>query len=121
MQDRKSHRQDAEEAALEARIRQRAYRIWQEEGCPDNRETEHWDMATELIAIEDNYRDTLKPNPIEDYENNPSTEPVEPLEAVHSQGEFPTLTDQGEETSFPDPALRASAEAPRRGARGPRR
>lgn len=103
MQDR--NLRDQQEAALEERIRQRAYRIWIEEGCPDGRENAHWDMASELVAIEDNYRDTLKPNPIEDYANNPTTEPVEPLEAVRNQGEFPTLTDQGEETNFPDPAL----------------
>ena len=123
MQNRK---QDSQEAALEARIRQRAYEIWQQEGRPDNRENEHWDMATELVAIEDNYRDTLKPNPVENYANNPTTEPVEPLEAVRNQGEFPTLTDQGEEINFPDPALmgnrdEAPLNAPRRGARRPRR
>jgi Protein of unknown function (DUF2934) len=38
---------------LEQRIRERAYRIWLEEGMPEGRENAHWDMATELIAIED--------------------------------------------------------------------
>jgi hypothetical protein len=36
---------------VEQRIRERAYRIWLEEGCPEGREKDHWDMATELVAI----------------------------------------------------------------------
>lgn len=35
------------------RIRQRAYQIWLEEGCPDGRAEIHWEMARELIADED--------------------------------------------------------------------
>jgi hypothetical protein len=38
---------------IEQRIRDRAYHLWLEEGCPDGREKDHWDMATELVAIED--------------------------------------------------------------------
>jgi DUF2934 family protein len=29
----------------EDRIRQRAYRIWEDEGCPDGHDREHWDRA----------------------------------------------------------------------------
>ncbi len=95
------------------RIRKRAYRLWQEEGCPEGREAEHWDKASELVAIEENYRDTLKPNPIHAYEHNPSTEPIESFEAMRNLGEFPTLVDQGDEATFPDRALVADAdEAP---------
>ena len=39
----------------EQRIRARAYRIWEEEGRPEGRAEVHWDMARELIAIEDNF------------------------------------------------------------------
>lgn len=59
-------------------------------------------MACELVAIEENYLDTLKPNPTEDYARFPQGEPIEPIEAVRNLGEFPTLTDQGEEAVFPD-------------------
>jgi hypothetical protein len=78
---------------IEQRVRERAYRIWLEEGCPEGRELVHWDMATELVAIEDGQRSTLKP-----IEKNlgPLGEPIEPVEAVRNAGEFPTLTDQGE-------------------------
>ena len=84
---------------LETRIRERAYRIWQEEGCPEDRADVHWDMACELVAIEDNQRGTLKPAGGENLSD--SGEPIEPIAAVENLGEFPTLTDQGEETAYP--------------------
>jgi hypothetical protein len=87
---------------IEQRIRERAYRIWLEEGRPVGRELVHWDMATELVAIEDGQRATLKPI---DQNLGPSGEPIEPIEAVRNAGEFPTLTDQGE-GRFPEPATK---------------
>jgi len=80
-------------ADIEQRIRERAYRIWLEEGCPEGREKEHWDMATELVAIEDGQRSTLKPV---NQNLGPTGDPVEPVEAAGNMGELPTLTDQGE-------------------------
>jgi Protein of unknown function (DUF2934) len=78
---------------IEQRIRERTYRIWLDEGCPQGRELDHWDMAAGLVAIEDGQRSTLKP-----VEQNlgPLGEPIEPIEAVRNAGEFPTLTNQGE-------------------------
>jgi hypothetical protein len=87
---------------LERRIRERAYRIWQEEGCPEGRDEDHWHMARELIAIENNYALTLKPLK-QTAAIGPTSEPVEPLIAVENDGEFPTLTDQGEEKAYPPP------------------
>jgi hypothetical protein len=81
---------------LEERIRQRAYKLWQEEGCPEGRADVHWDKAAELVAIEDNQKHTTKPVS-ETIPNTPTGEPVEPLEALQNLGEFPTLTDQGEQ------------------------
>jgi hypothetical protein len=53
-----------------------------------------------LVAIEENQLLTLKP--VEASATiAPSGEPVEPLLAVENAGEFPTLTDQGEEKSCP--------------------
>ena len=46
---------------IEQRIRERAYQIWLEEGCPEGRELDHWNMATKLVAIEDGQQSTLKP------------------------------------------------------------
>ena len=85
---------------LERRIRDRAYQLWLNEGQPEGRAEVHWDMATELVAIEENQLHTLKP--VENYSGiSASGEPVEPLLAVENVGEFPTLTDQGEEQAYP--------------------
>lgn len=35
------------------RIRERAYKIWHEEGQPEGREIEHWDRAEKDIEDED--------------------------------------------------------------------
>ena len=83
---------------FEERVRERAYRLWQQEGCPEGRADVHWDQACELVAIEENQKLTLKPvrSP-----HTESGEPVEPIQAVENVGEFPTLTDQGEEQTVP--------------------
>jgi DUF2934 family protein len=86
-------------------VRRRAYRLWQQEGCPDGRAEVHWDKARELVAIEDNQKLTLKP--ISGEATGPAGEPIEPLEAVENAGEFPTLTDQGEEQTYPKRARSA--------------
>ena len=36
----------------EDRIRDRAYQIWQQEGCPEGRDHIHWQMAAEQLAAE---------------------------------------------------------------------
>jgi hypothetical protein len=120
MADVDGARDDDAERERNQRIRERAYRLWMEEGCPEGRADDHWDKASELVAIEENYRDTLKPNPTQAYENSPTSEPVEPIEAVQNLGEFPTLVDQGEEAVFPDRSLVAEAdEAPVKPGRKP--
>ncbi len=95
--------------SLDERIRQRAQRLWQEAGRPSGGSEGYLDRASELVAIEDNQRQAMRPlfeseraAPEEDAmlapeEVGPSGEPVEPIEAVENAGEFPTLTDQGEE------------------------
>lgn len=86
----------------EQRIRERAHAIWVAEGCPEGRAKENWEAAEELTAHEENQE--LATKPVE-----PDPNPAEPLEAVENQGEFPTLTDQGEEVSYPNPDLRKPA------------
>lgn len=84
---------------FEDRVRERAYRMWQDEGCPPGRAEVHWDQARELVAIEENHELTLRP--ISTGTEGPTGEPIEPIEAVENAGEFPTLTDQGEEQAYP--------------------
>jgi hypothetical protein len=100
---------EQEESDRECRIRQKAYQLWEEEGRPEGREEAHWDLATELIAIEENHDLAVVPVPRADA-LGPSGEPIEPIEAVENAGEFPTMTDQGEQ-SFP---ARKTADADKR-------
>jgi Protein of unknown function (DUF2934) len=77
-----------DEKEIERRIRERAFKIWIDEGQPEGRDKEHWDLAKFAIAHEDGLAATLLP---------PESPKPEPIEAVINQGEFPTLVDQGEE------------------------
>jgi hypothetical protein len=75
------------EQDIERRIRERAHRIWEEEGRPEDMAEAHWDLARIAVSFEDAQSEMLKPA---------EAEKPEPIEALVNQGEFPTLTDQGE-------------------------
>jgi hypothetical protein len=72
-------------------IRERAYQIWLEEGCPEGRELDHWDMATKLVAIEDGQQSTLKPI---DQKLGPAGKATE-IEAYATPVNFPVHIDVG--------------------------
>lgn len=74
----------------EHRIRERAHRLWEEEGRPEGRAEDHWFQAREIVAIEEGRREAFRPV------DAAEAPPVEPIEALTNAGEFPTLTDQGE-------------------------
>jgi hypothetical protein len=85
----------AEFTAWENRIKDRAEALWKADGSPEGPRDGYLEEARELIAIEEN-PDSGQLDPEE------AAEPmIESLIAVHNQGEFPTLTDQGEEQSYP--------------------
>ncbi len=44
-------------ADLQQRIRERAYAIWQAEGCPEGRAAAHWDLARRLVEEREAYLD----------------------------------------------------------------
>jgi hypothetical protein len=87
---------------FEKRVRERAHRLWLDEGRPLGRDDVLWDKARELVAIEDNIDLTLKPVP-RPSDFGPFGEPVEPLAPARNTGETPTMVDQGEEQTLPDP------------------
>ena len=88
--------------SLESRIQKRAFEIWEREGRPEGRAHDNWELAREEIAIEDNYRSTLLPNPSHGPDDTAErTEPVEPVLSIASQGEMPGIADQGEEFRIP--------------------
>lgn len=77
------------EADRDDEIRARAYQLWEEEGRPEGRAEQHWFTAREALSVEENQDTTYRPID--------STPDVEPIEAVENTGEFPALTDQGEQ------------------------
>ncbi|MBA4226156.1 MAG: hypothetical protein C0456_05925 [Hyphomonas sp.] len=84
----------AEERA--ARIHERAQHLWEEAGRPAAGAEAFEEEAAQLLAIEQAPRaGTI---PLSASLNEPEAEPIEALE---NQGEFPTLTDQGEDSSGP--------------------
>jgi Protein of unknown function (DUF2934) len=100
---------------IEQRIRQRAYRIWEEEGRPEGRAAEHWERARFLVGIEARPDAGKQPNPIVEgrekgYTTPPPPTPVEPIEALENPGEFPDrFADQGEKSAGPMRRQRAPA------------
>lgn len=73
------------------RIRRKAHELWEADGRRHGLDQSHWDQAKEIIAIEDSQADTLLPR------DTGAAEPVEDAdEALRNLGDFPNLTDQGE-------------------------
>lgn len=76
----------------EHRVRQKAYELWESEGGPHGRSADHWHIAAQLVAEEDAHRSDLFP-----YEGD-IDQPVEEASMLDNLGEFPGLTDQGEDS-----------------------
>ena len=92
---------------FEEHIRWRAYKIWEEEGWPEGRSEIRWEMARELVAIEENYRATLKPVHAEGAEAR-GGEPIEEVAIAANSAGVPTIVDQGEQ-QYPPAQRQASA------------
>jgi hypothetical protein len=75
----------------ERRIRHQAQLIWEQAGRPKDGPDAFMDKARELIALED--QQGVATVPLAE-SLGPSAEPIE---ALVNEGEFPTLTDQGEQ------------------------
>lgn len=101
---------------VEERVRQRAYEIWQREGCPEGRSEENWTLAKEEIAIEDNQQEAMESNPVKkDGKFASRSEPVEPASSMAIQGDMPGLRDQGDEQPAPrlEPVDRSGQDSPK--------
>jgi hypothetical protein len=82
----------------EERIRERAYKLWEENGRPHGRDVELWEQAEDLVAIEENPVGLL-PNP---GDRDPALADVEEAEIQENYGEIPgRLTDQGDRAQTP--------------------
>jgi hypothetical protein len=97
----------------ERRVRAHAESLWKDAGSPQGGPERYRGRAEELAAIEENQGATLRP--LREGEDigaagdpelpadvaGPTGEPVEPTLAVENEGEFPTMTDQGEGQPVP--------------------
>ena len=92
---------DPSEAHLQ-RIRERAYFLWEREGCPVGRDDEYWERARELDAMASNAAG-LQPNPMTAHpDQTPGGPIVEEASIQENLGEFPDrLADQGEVMTTP--------------------
>lgn len=81
----------------EERIRERAYLLWIEEGQPHGKDAEHWQKARELLALESEAEEGREEAGGGYNKPGPWSEPVEEASAIENQGEFSTMTDQGEQ------------------------
>lgn len=84
-----------EYAAWEARIEERAHKMWAAAGSPEGALDEYREKAKELVALEE--VPDAGTRPVAD----PSDPDAEPLLAVENQGDFPGLADQGDESPHP--------------------
>ena len=77
----------------EARVRERARRLWEEDGRPKGRDRDYFEQARELVAMEENADAGRKPNPM----THPDRGGVEEAEIQSNYGEVPgRMTDQGD-------------------------
>jgi Protein of unknown function (DUF2934) len=80
----------------EAQVRERAYRLWEEEGRPHGRDVEYWERAREFVAAERN-RTSAAPEIV-------SPDPAAEVEAAVTSAageESAPLTEQGDRPQAP--------------------
>jgi len=89
--------------ALALRIRERAYHLWEADGCPDNAEAEYWYRAEILTRMETAPHAGEMPNPATQPGADPNrTQIVEEASLEENLGEFPArFTDQGDRQATP--------------------
>jgi hypothetical protein len=68
-----------ERQALEARVRERAYRLWEQEGRPEGQERAHWHEAERQVMLEAGLGE---PSPAGDRPEPPRDERPEPQPAL---------------------------------------
>ncbi len=91
------------------RIRERAYYLWQADGCPEGNDLEYWERARELVGMSDSAGAGQKPVPSLDDPAVIVGQAVEEASIQENLGEFPDrVADQGEHPQIPDPRNRAA-------------
>ncbi len=91
------------------RIRERAYYLWQADGCPAGNDHEYWERASELVGMSESAGAAQLPVPDPDDPAVIVGQPIEEASIQQNLGEFPDrVADQGEHPQVPDPRNRAA-------------
>ncbi len=91
------------------RIRERAYYLWEADGCPEGSDLEYWERARELVGFSDSAGAGQKPVPEPDDPAVMAGQPIEEASIQENLGEFPDRSsDQGERPLVPDPRNRVA-------------
>ncbi len=92
-----------DDADRDQRVRERAYHLWEADGCPHGRDLDYWERARELVGMADSAGSGQLPNPqTHDDGSLISAEPIEEASIQENLGEFPDrLSDQGERPQTP--------------------
>ena len=104
---------DPPDEAMQQRIRERAYHLWEADGRPDNTAEEYWTRAETLTRMEEAPHAGELPNPATQPGADPNrTTVIEEASLQENLGEFPDrFADQGERQPPPSKkARKASAE-----------
>ena len=90
-----------DDPARDQRIRERAYHLWEADGCPEGSELEFWERARELVAMQDSQGAAQLPGN-SDEGRWVDGHLVEESSIQENLGEFPDrLSDQGEHQAVP--------------------
>ncbi len=91
------------------RIRERAYYLWEADGCPEGSDLEYWERARALVGMSESVGAAQVPVPDPDDPAVLAGQPVEEASIQQNLGEFPDRSaDQGEHPLVPDPRNRAA-------------
>ena len=93
----------------EQRIRERAYYLWEADGCPAGNDLEYWERARELVGMSDSAGTAQVQVPAPDDPAVMAGQAIEEASIQQNLGEFPDrVADQGEHPQVPDPRNRAA-------------
>jgi hypothetical protein len=77
----------------EERVARRAYAIWESEGRPGGRADEHWELASEEVAAEENTGAALS-SVAESMADEPQAEPDDEESLADDESGFPILPEE---------------------------
>jgi hypothetical protein len=106
---------DDHDPAYQARVRERAYHLWEADGRPEGNDQDFWERARELVDMELSGVTGQMANPASDPHADPlAPDIIENPSIQENLGEFPDrFADQGERVETPKPKRKRAEKAER--------